>query len=336
MASNFPVGPAEIVETLAALVDAQGDHPLAEILRTSIPRIEDNGYDNWNGGTTYYALHLELPVNTYARIEPGIQETEAKLIAKLVTALRGTGNQVLNAVLITPAFGESAPPVVVGDDEVARIWGSGRFRLFLSHVSEHKIAVSALKQSLSLLGVAGFVAHEDIEPTLEWQREIERALESMHAMAAVLTEDFHGSNWTDQEVGIAVGKGILVLPIRAPVSPYGFIAKSHGLRGDLTDPVMLASKVVNTLTSRPRTADGMREALVATLEVSRSFAQSKAITEHLERARTFTPDEVARVHRAIGDNSQVRDSFGVADRLRRLVGPLPPEPVVPELDDLPF
>src|SRR5439155_10900732 len=92
------------------------------------------------------------------------------------------------------------------------------FRLFLSHVSEHKLLAGKLKDELLLRGISAFVAHEDIAPSLVWQNEIELALRSMHALAALLTPDFHASNWTDQEVGFALGKGILVQCIKRSVS----------------------------------------------------------------------------------------------------------------------
>jgi hypothetical protein len=52
-------------------------------------------------------------------------------------------------------------------DGLSRLWGPGALHLFMSHVSAHKVAVSDLKQALRLYGVSAFVAHEDIEPTLE-------------------------------------------------------------------------------------------------------------------------------------------------------------------------
>lgn len=107
-----------------------------------------------------------------------------------------------------------APPVYGAADNPERIWRPGAFRLFLSHVSAHKALVSKLKTELSNVGISAFVAHEDIEPSAEWQAQIEVALRSMHAMAALITPDFHTSKWTDQEVGFALGRGTLVIPVR--------------------------------------------------------------------------------------------------------------------------
>ncbi len=339
MSDDFPIPAQRIVATLASLFEAQGDREVAGVLRCSTANIEETDYDNWNGGTYYYSLNLELPVATYARIEGTLEHSEKLIRGKLENALRRTGNRVLSTVVITPAFEDvDVYRDQIAPEDVERIWTIGMFRLFLSHVSQHKVAVSSLKQHLATLGVSAFVAHEDIEPSLEWQTEIERALGSMDAMAALLTPEFHASNWTDQEIGIAVGRGALVIPVRLPENPYGFIAKHQGLRGDLAAPGDLATRIVDILLRRPRTSDAMRAALVTALELADSFAASKAVTSKLERARRFAPGQLARIRAAASSNHQVRDSFGVPERLHRIAGPAPvPErPPADDLDDLPF
>jgi hypothetical protein len=203
-------------------------------------------------------------------------------------------------------------------EEPGRIWEAGLFRLFLSHVSAHKIQVSRLKAELSAYGVSAFVAHEDIEPSLEWQSEIEFALTSMHAFVTLLTVDFHASKWTDQEVGIAIGRGALVIPVRLPENPYGFIAKHQALRGDLAKPAELASAIVDVLLRRPETEHRMREGLVRALEKSPSFAATKAISMKIVGVSRFSSDQISRIEVAVSANSQVANYAG-RNRLQRYI-----------------
>jgi hypothetical protein len=338
---EFPIAPERIVATAAGLFDAQARPDIAAVLRAARASIEPTGYDNWRGGSTYYTLNLELPVAEYARVEQDLAELEGTVAEKLRLALRTTGTDVLNAVVITPSFEAPSQEQPLAADEADRIWDRGMFRLFLSHVSDHKAEVAQLKDELYVYGVSGFVAHEDIEPSLEWQNEIELALRSMDAMAAVLTPDFHASHWTDQELGIAVGRGAFVLPIRAPNVPYGFIAKSHGLAADLANPRGVASNIVDILLRRPRTADQMREGLVRAFEQAGSFANARALTSKLEVAGPLTASQAQRIVAAIDANDQVLNAHGVPDRIRSLAQPsLPPEPSpepdLDDLDDLPF
>src|SRR5262249_2168653 len=97
------------------------------------------------------------------------------------------------------------------------VWDEGRFRLFISHTHEHKAAVGWQKGGLALLGIDAFVAHDDIEPSREWQVVIEEALASCDAVAAWLTPDSPDSHWTDQEVGFCVGRTIQVIPVQVGI-----------------------------------------------------------------------------------------------------------------------
>jgi hypothetical protein len=321
MTNRFPIEAEKVAATLASLLEAQGQRDLADIVRAARASVEETGYDNWNGGTYFHTLHLELPVAAYAKVEPTLRDIEQSIAAKLETALRITGSDLLREVMITPAFDDASAGAVaaVPGDDIARLWGVGGCRLFLSHISAHKAAVADLKRELRVYGVAAFVAHEDIEPSLEWQAEIELALRSMHAMAALLTPGFHASSWTDQEIGVAFGRAVLVIPVRLPENPYGFIAKNQGLRGDLSQPATLASAMVDILLKRDRTAEPTREGLVVGVETAVSFAQAKMVTAKIETVHGLTTEQLERLEVAIGSNGQVGGSHGIPARLRALV-----------------
>jgi hypothetical protein len=146
------------------------------------------------------------------------------------------------------------------------IWTPDYFRLFLSHVATYKMQAQQLKNALNLYNVSCFVAHTDIKPTRAWQYEIEEALNTMDALAALLTTDFHQSKWTDQEVGFAMGRGILIIPLRYDYDPYGFIGKYQGytIRGKQVRKV--TEDIVSILATHKSTSLLMAKALVRRLE----------------------------------------------------------------------
>ena len=72
-------------------------------------------------------------------------------------------------------------------------WAPGHFRLFVTHVSAMKKAAHSVNAALASYQIAGFVAHDDIEPAKEWQAEIESALRTMDALTAIITPEFVGS-----------------------------------------------------------------------------------------------------------------------------------------------
>ena len=65
-----------------------------------------------------------------------------------------------------------------------------------------------LGDALCAYGISPFVAHDTIVPMKTWQLEIEKGLETMEVMLAFLTDDFHQSTWTNQEIGYALGKSV--------------------------------------------------------------------------------------------------------------------------------
>lgn len=58
-----------ILATATKMLMTEGNTGAAEILQTSTPRLEETGYDNWNGGTTIWTIFLLLSPTEYAQIK---------------------------------------------------------------------------------------------------------------------------------------------------------------------------------------------------------------------------------------------------------------------------
>ncbi|WP_218668732.1 hypothetical protein [Leptospirillum ferriphilum] len=65
-----------ILATATEMLMTEGNTRAAEILQTSTPRLEETGYDNWNGGTTIWTIFLLLAPTEYAKIK----ETHRKIL----------------------------------------------------------------------------------------------------------------------------------------------------------------------------------------------------------------------------------------------------------------
>jgi hypothetical protein len=271
--NDFPRSADAVVATLTELFRLQKNHKACEILENAKANIEETGYDGIDGGQYYFTLYLDIPLNLFARVETDVGQLEKLIAKKFSTVFRDTGNMWLTKAVIRPVIEEpkatNAPKIKPVDIE--HLWKPGMIRVFLSHISAEKVGVSKLKLALQKWGVDSFVAHEDIEPNMEWQKEIELALRSMHALVALLTLGFHESKWTDQEIGFAIGKGILVIPVRLGIDPYGFIGKQQGLPGKLDAQEALATNIVDLLLKHKTTDGKMREALVLSFEKTKSF-----------------------------------------------------------------
>lgn len=134
----------------------------------------------------------------------------------------------------------------------SRFWEPNYFRFFVTHLSAFKKTTTILQRSLRQFAISGFVAHVDITPTKEWQHGIEVALFSMDALAAILMPGFKESGWTEQEVGLAIGRGVLVIPIIHGLDPYGFIGKYQGLSASGRTVIRVARDIFDILLNSER------------------------------------------------------------------------------------
>jgi hypothetical protein len=136
-----------------------------------------------------------------------------------------------------------------------RNWvGTTDFRLFVSHISEHRDKAARLKKCLQSFAINAFVAHDDIQPTLEWQSEIERALGTMDAFLAMHTDGFCGSCWTQQEIGYAVCRGVKIISLKmGNEDPAGFISKHQALPRLSRTAEAIAKQIDELLADDPAT-----------------------------------------------------------------------------------
>jgi hypothetical protein len=207
----------------------------------------------------------------------------------------------------------SGPRVTTITDQ-ERIWGETGYRVFLSHKAEVKAESGALKEGLSVFGISAFVAHADVKPTTEWQTEIENALASMHAFVALLTKGFHASDWTDQEVGYALARGVPMVALKLERDPYGFIGKFQALSCDWTDA---AVKIARLLIVRPQ----MLEAFIETVCHCTSYDQGNALSRLFPQIKSLTGSQAHRLVSAFNVNPQLQGSFGFTGSWPSKFGP---------------
>lgn len=201
----------------------------------------------------------------------------------------------------------------------SKIWVPDHFRLFLSHISSVKVKITALQRSLRPYGISAFVAHEDIEPTKEWQDEIEKALLSMDALAAILTPGFHESKWTDQEVGVAVGRELLIIPIRRGLDPYGFIAKFQGLQTSGKSVSQVADAVFGVLSSNSKTYGLMAGVLIRLLLHARDDDDLDRWSALLDRFSSIPVRSLETLQKNAPTNDAIVASEDLVDRLNSLL-----------------
>ena len=182
-------------------------------------------------------------------------------------------------------------------------WSEG-YPVFLSHLAEVKEHVAGLKASLKSYGISAFVAHDDITPSEEWQEEIRKALLTMRGFVALLTEGFYDSQWTDQEIGYALCRGVPIVAVRLGVDPRGFIGKLQGLSGGWS---AAPAGIVKILMDKDPM---MVDYFVKAVQGCESYDQANKLAELLPDIHSLKEDQVSRLVEAFNTNSQVSGSYG--------------------------
>ncbi|MBU2969069.1 toll/interleukin-1 receptor domain-containing protein [Pseudoalteromonas sp. C2R02] len=197
-------------------------------------------------------------------------------------------------------------------------WETDEVRIFLSHLAINKVETSKLKEHLEYYGMSAFVAHEDIEPTKQWQAEIESALASMDGLVALLAPGFKESNWCDQEVGVAIGRKLPILAIRQGLDPYGFIGKYQALQGVGKSASELANEIFELFLPMPNIGAKITGSLVNKLVNSQSFEQSKRLIGLIRKSTYLTSKHAAVLNEAIENNEQISHSWGVPEQIKQI------------------
>lgn len=177
-----------------------------------------------------------------------------------------------------------------------------------------------LKEYLETFAISGFVAHSDIEPSLEWQAEIELALRTCDAFIALLTPEFHKSFWTDQEVGFAICRDIPVFPVGLDIAilPYGFLQKYQAVPFNGVEK--LAEKVFSRLLKNEKTQMKMSNAVLNYLAASRTYIDSNNRSK-LITINDFRWDEklIQTLKQILAENNQVSGASTTSARIQRII-----------------
>jgi nucleoside 2-deoxyribosyltransferase len=243
--------------------------------------------DEWQGEKSAYVLHM-------------VEEAADQVLLELAQHV-GIQFEETPAPRVDPPF-----------------WRKGMFRLFVSHLASERAFAAELQEALLNFGISCFIAYNDIEPTQEWQAQIETALATCDALVALLHENFHLSNWTDQEIGFAMGRGVPVYSVRFGQDPYGFIGRFQAFNGNKKDAATLSRELFDAYRKNKQTQRRMSEILVALFEQSSSFADAKARIGYLEELELWEPSFSTRIRSASRSNNQISDSWGVPERVAAL------------------
>jgi hypothetical protein len=291
---------------------------------------EETNYDNWNGGINGHDVILFLPPELFGEITLARKsDFEADLLSKLRLCCQSIENEYINALRFEdedqndPHFQnaisiQDRPQI---NPNTLSFWKADHVRLFISHRDTHKAEAKILANSLEDYGISSFVAHDTIEPMSTWQNEIIKGLETMEIMLVYLTDDFHESVWTNQEVGFALGRNIPVISLKLGVTdPSGFIGERQALKYKSHDTHQTALDIYNLIAEKLGNKHRLQTALINAFCISPDFTETKKRFDRMSRVvNSLNDDEVDVIIKAFHRNDQLHKAGHLVSNNNRLI-----------------
>jgi len=179
-------------------------------------------------------------------------------------------------------------------------------KIFISYAHQDKERVGELKRYLYVYNFNVFIAHDDISISADWIDIIISKLASCDIFIPYLTEHFNDSDWTDQETGYALAKGIKIIPINAGKNPRGFIRGIQALK--YKDASDASRKIIRALLETSDLKDRTMDLLITVYGKSGTFDNAADnLDVILEFESDLTVQKKNEIIRLAGINNQIYD-----------------------------
>lgn len=299
-----------------------GNAPLAQVIEGSKFEVrEEVEYDNWNGGTYGHDVLFYVPDKLMGLIPLDTQQDIQNKIREDLNKVASAADSEYVSGVHFEYLDESDPAISsvsnvnsgsVTNTAKSRLWRPNSIKMFISHRDTSKVLAHELAKALSGYGVSSFVAHDSIEPDEDWQKEIEKALQSMDVLLAFITDDLFDSAWTNQEIGYALAGDIPVISIKlGQVDPVGFIRNRQAIKGHPDRMQDNATKIWSTLEKRLAGTTILRSSIITRFANSRSFAAASNAFDVIKRLGSFTEDEIEKLVGAFNSNGQISGCYAL-------------------------
>lgn len=198
-------------------------------------------------------------------------------------------------------------------------WRAGMIRVFISHLAAKKGYASEVAAASEPLGVQGFVAHDSIEVSRQWQDEIETALRTAHVFLGLVHPGFSASPWTQQEVGWAWSREMPFFLVRLGEDPRGFPWK-------VQYPSMAGRSAADTahifhmwLSEQSGFGAMVIDRMVNDLRRATSFLAAKEAALRLEALGKLSPAVLDGIEHAYRTNNQLYPNHVGAQVVERML-----------------
>ena len=193
-------------------------------------------------------------------------------------------------------------------------------KVFLSHSDKDKKIASELKSKLSKYKFFIFLAHEDIEGDSDWISKLYEEIQNSKIFIMLLTKNYHRSNYTEQEAGIALNCSKTILPISIDgTKPHGFVSSRQAISCSIPFEDSKIEEIIRICNLDNISKSSTLDKLLSKLENSSSYAESATLSSKLKKYG-FSESQLRRLVYSVLSNPQVSYSWVADGIINEIVG----------------
>ncbi len=200
------------------------------------------------------------------------------------------------------------------------------FKVFISYSSADKVLGGLFKQCFeTYAGFSVFLAHEDISPAVEWELKIIKYLKEADVIIPLITTNYRNSEFTDQELGMALAWKKIILPIKlSDINPYGFIKKFQALRcrqnyNGIINAVLAIVLVLIENKEFNKYNEPVVNSVIKAFSQSTSFKMTRTIIRTLVKITKFNNKQLLFLIKAIKNNSQINQEYYAYPEFKKIL-----------------
>lgn len=198
---------------------------------------------------------------------------------------------------------------------------------FLSYHTNDKEIALKIKEKLGELGIQVFLAPDDIDGGDKFLTVMYEKIKTCQIFFVLLSKDFTTSQYSDQEVGIALGREKPIIPICIDETiPYGFLREYHCVCSNGQSVEQKIAELSDLVMKYTDTGREYIDLLINNLENADSFMDAFRWANKLSEYSKFNQEQILRIANARISNSQIHNSFmacpvvdGIIERQKKLL-----------------
>jgi hypothetical protein len=299
------------IKTLIKILNLKRRNDLAMLLRGCKSYINESGQYGTYLFSVLSSFVILSPVEEYYKLK-GLPKEDKNLLKQLVLDIYPP--QEHSPEIIAVEFR------ILQEEDSNNIQQNLRnsLKIFLSYSTNDRYLAGKIKNYLQYYGFEVFLAHEDINPSEEWQDIIKQNLEVTDILIPILTKYFEHSDWTDQESGIALVKAGLIIPLNINGTiPYGFLNKYQALKFQDDKIEISCNKILTTILEKYPYRERLFKSLLKSFRESENFEEAKIKSQILINL-DLNEKQVLEILKVSINNKQIYGSFGAQSNLALL------------------